>query len=528
MTASLNIQAAKRTDIVGLAGHAYREGDPGDHVDKSRTHLNRILAGPTRYAEMKTALRAIPDRQPDTGRKIRADARVMCQAVMTLPEELQEADVDRWAAASVAWLRDRCPGKLQYATLHLDESRPHIHAGILPANDAGNLNYKRDFGGDLAEAKAKMRALQESYSLALEPLGVAPPGRDGREYKHKGIDGWRGFKAEHAEKARTVEASDQVTRTAERAETAEKNNVDLVAENQALREKLKESGIATRENYRDLATIKKSDMEIGEKVQRMVAYVDDVLREQAPAPEPDRPRPATPAIAPELLAWREREKERREEEAEKLKLAEAEKTRLVTENNQLQQTRADLKTAREERDQASTRAVQAEKDLETARQQPRPAAPAKITAEARKEITDARDKEWRTMLKDDRNQVVRELDRLKLPEAKMIESGKSFRERVEDHFTSWRAKLLNYVADLKKKLQKAEKKATDFLSQREAVKEDTRPYRELVVLMTPEERTNIDTQLEKMTAERQEASAEYWRQKREKDREEENQPGMDR
>ena len=109
---------------------------------------------------------------PDTGRKIRTDARVAASFVMTLPEEIDPKDgpkVDAWIDTTMDWWNS-LPGKPAYAVLHMDEpkARPHIHALRIPVNEAGNLNYKRDFGGH----RERLDEMQESYALALEPLGV--------------------------------------------------------------------------------------------------------------------------------------------------------------------------------------------------------------------------------------------------------------------------------------------------------------------------------------------------------------------
>ena len=131
--------------------------------------------------------------QPDIGRKIRKDANVVASLICTLPKEIAPDDaaaVDAWASVTLAWLRKQCPGQLAYAVLHQDESRPHIHAAVIPAYDRGHLSYKKFFSG-----KDKLRALQRSYSAALAPLGVEPGSERVKAVRRTqytpGINGWR-------------------------------------------------------------------------------------------------------------------------------------------------------------------------------------------------------------------------------------------------------------------------------------------------------------------------------------------------
>jgi len=215
----MNLQPAKRQDARRLAAHAHRAGDPGAHVDASRTPSNRVLAGPPTFrAARDLLLGLVPARQPSSGRKIRRDANVAAQVIFTLPEELREAGPearDEWARRTVEWAKTEAPGRLAYAVLHLDETTPHIHAAIVPLTAAGDLNFKRLFGGPKAEGALKMRNLQASYAAAIQHVAgrrVLAGSSEGREYRHTGISGWRGLRAEAAEQRRQAARIERVGR----------------------------------------------------------------------------------------------------------------------------------------------------------------------------------------------------------------------------------------------------------------------------------------------------------------------------
>ena len=172
MGPSMNLKALQAGDLAGINGHNMRDaGHTSASIDPALTHLNARLDWDMPYWTPPTV-------QPDTGRKIRTDARVAASFVMTLPEELDHDRLDDWLGASCKWL-ESLPGKTAYSVLHMDEpgARPHIHAIQIPVNEAGNLNYKRDFGGH----RERLDQMHESYALALEPLGVFMSHEDDRK-----------------------------------------------------------------------------------------------------------------------------------------------------------------------------------------------------------------------------------------------------------------------------------------------------------------------------------------------------------
>ena len=78
-----------------------------------------------------------------------------------------------FANASTKWLSENYGDKCVRAELHLDEATPHIHAYIVPINDkTKQLSHKAMFGGNGNEGKIKLSKLQDSYAIALAPLGI--------------------------------------------------------------------------------------------------------------------------------------------------------------------------------------------------------------------------------------------------------------------------------------------------------------------------------------------------------------------
>ena len=194
MPASFNVQPLSRSDVGGLAMHNFRMGEIPDHVDRDRTHLNLVLQG---RLDVPGALGELPKVQPDTGRKIRKDARLGAAVVCTLPKEIDVGDdslVRQWTDRTMDWLVKDCPGKVAYAVLHLDEGRPHIQGVVLPVDEKGHFNYKAYFG-----SPDKLGKLYQGYSRKLDNLGVVENSPALKELLagdyFKGKDGWKARKA---------------------------------------------------------------------------------------------------------------------------------------------------------------------------------------------------------------------------------------------------------------------------------------------------------------------------------------------
>ena len=179
MPAALNIRPRKRADLEDMLHHDFRQYEP----DVMPGDLDRCARDVILYGEAEV-LDALPERQPDTGRKIRKDACMVASMICTLPKELDpgnDTTTRAWVQATLQWLTNECPGKLAYGVLHRGEgARPHIHAAVIPADEQGHLSYKVYFSG-----AHKFRRLQKTYARALEPLGVVSNSREVKAARRK-------------------------------------------------------------------------------------------------------------------------------------------------------------------------------------------------------------------------------------------------------------------------------------------------------------------------------------------------------
>ena len=193
-----------------------------------------------------------------------------------------------------------------YAHVHKDEGHiddktwevkhnPHIHFGYT------NLVIERDEKGHRHGRLTDMNKtrMQQAQNICAEALGMERAPHYTKETRKKNLP-HQVYRAQQQAEAQAQAALDAVEKKTaaveDRAAAAEQKVTDLVAENSALRNKLKDSGIAKQKDYQGLKQIKDSDLPLEEKVVKMAEYVDKVLTrvEETPAEELPAPSPITP------------------------------------------------------------------------------------------------------------------------------------------------------------------------------------------------------------------------------------------
>jgi hypothetical protein len=135
MQTVLRFQPIERRGIGGIGIHnarGYSQENLPDHIDVSRSHLNKVLAGPATEdipAAMKDAIAGIP-----VARKMKDPSKdlVMAECLLSASPEFfqQKGATEKWTRQSVKWLKAEFGDKLLSAVLHMDEQTSHIHAVI--------------------------------------------------------------------------------------------------------------------------------------------------------------------------------------------------------------------------------------------------------------------------------------------------------------------------------------------------------------------------------------------------------------
>lgn len=124
-----------------------------DNIDEERTHLNYTVGyyqkdggtfiGAVRgQASWNTIKKRMESVSEATGRKVRKDAVVMADIVITAPQNVPQRDLERFFKLSYMYVGKLVGRKnMMGGYVHMDETTPHMHVPFTPIKD-GRFNYK--------------------------------------------------------------------------------------------------------------------------------------------------------------------------------------------------------------------------------------------------------------------------------------------------------------------------------------------------------------------------------------------------
>ena len=174
------------------------------HRDRlhNRTHPEREKENRTwkRYEETmtQTIRKAIKAQEQATGRKVRKDANVLCELVLTFSPEMEErVNLPEWVRANFAWVRDTFgKGKMIRADLNRDEATTHLHCFVIMTDENGCFNASRFFN-----KKKQIIKMQDSYAKAMAPFGLERGlSKEETGAIHQTLNEWRKAECERLEK----------------------------------------------------------------------------------------------------------------------------------------------------------------------------------------------------------------------------------------------------------------------------------------------------------------------------------------
>lgn len=192
---SIRFERADRSGLRALQRHDLRQGGNFDHVDLSRSHLNRDLVGSS-----ETLLDDVDAHIQENGARIRPNVKApFISGICTVspeyfrdddqgPGEYNEARTQMFADAVTEHLEKRFGNDLIWAAIDLDEETPHVDFVV-----ANIHRYKTKSGKDIAEvspgkAFAKGRDAfakeQDAFAESLSHLGIERGAR-GSTSKHE-------------------------------------------------------------------------------------------------------------------------------------------------------------------------------------------------------------------------------------------------------------------------------------------------------------------------------------------------------
>lgn len=185
--AIMRLEKRNSKNIVGMFRHNERKTENHSNVDinKELSHLNYQLIDCESYSEKIN--REIEERYK-VNKSIRKDAVLCVEVLFTSDKEffdkLTPEEERKYFEKSVEFLKEQFGEKnVVFATVHKDETTPHLHAGFIPMTDDGRLNYKNFVNG--REGLIKLQ--NEYFKKMVEIFPELERGKNAEETRAKHI-----------------------------------------------------------------------------------------------------------------------------------------------------------------------------------------------------------------------------------------------------------------------------------------------------------------------------------------------------
>lgn len=180
--AVVHMMKIKSGAVGGIQSHNNREHEPKTNpdVDMSRSEDNYDLIPCDNY---KRSIKEKLSNLVKSSRAVRKDAVVVCNFIVTSDNETMNAlGADRqreFFQDSVKWFSDRYGAdRVLNATVHMDETTPHLHIGVMPITQDGRLSAKAIF------TKTEMKAIQTEFARDVGEKYGLERGVEGSERTH--------------------------------------------------------------------------------------------------------------------------------------------------------------------------------------------------------------------------------------------------------------------------------------------------------------------------------------------------------
>ena len=148
-----NLEKFKKQAVRPMMGHYNRDpsySKGSERIHRDRTHLNYCIGiregrvgQVTAPAGSEEVLRRAESVSKASGKAIRKDAVLMADLCVTLPQNVREGDERKFFCIAYAWLAKKVGQEnMLGGWVHMDESRPHMHAAFTPIKD-GRFSFKQ-------------------------------------------------------------------------------------------------------------------------------------------------------------------------------------------------------------------------------------------------------------------------------------------------------------------------------------------------------------------------------------------------
>ena len=190
------MQKMKAENLIGIGNHNQRKtkNHSNKDIDPSLSDLNYDLVDHT--DNYKRDIEKFINENKSTERAIRKDAVLVNEWIITSDrnffDNLTEDETKYFFRETKDYFAENFGEEnIRYATVHLDESTPHLHMGIVPFDKDNKLSAKRVFN------RVALQDIQEDLPKRLQELGFQiERGQKGSERKNLTVPEFKKLKEE--------------------------------------------------------------------------------------------------------------------------------------------------------------------------------------------------------------------------------------------------------------------------------------------------------------------------------------------
>ena len=199
------MQKMKAENLIGIGNHNQRKtkNHSNPDIDTSLSELNYDLVN--RTDNYKKDIENFINENKSTTRAVRKDAVLINEWIITSDrkffENLSEEDTKEFFITAKEYFAENFGEEnIRYATVHLDESTPHLHMGIVPFDKDKKLSAKRVFN------REALRNVQEDLPKHLQEKGFdIKRGLEGSDRKNLTVPEFKELKEKEKEIEREID-----------------------------------------------------------------------------------------------------------------------------------------------------------------------------------------------------------------------------------------------------------------------------------------------------------------------------------
>lgn len=185
----------KKENLNGLGRHDQRRNKnyKNSEIDLTRTHRNIDLKNGTNRINFSKDIERLINQNKTTKRKIGKNAVMVCEWVISSDYEFFEGKtrqeiLDYFQKSMDYFAKKHGEENIAYAIVHLDETTPHMHMGVLPITADGRLSARDCFN------KKALKEIQTELPEFLQRFGHdIERGEEGSLRKHLTIEEFKTY-----------------------------------------------------------------------------------------------------------------------------------------------------------------------------------------------------------------------------------------------------------------------------------------------------------------------------------------------